>query len=447
LFLELGVEIFREITRKLKVIEWVVLRLVCKAFNTITHHPDLWRKVNLSGKVYTPEALALLLPDLQQTQDLTVFVKKLITLGPGFNTLSELRSLSLQGCAAFRDIGLVCEMLKNNSKLCSLNIQACSFGGKLDTLSSTPAMSQLTTLKMGSLNVPSIKPIFEHATRLRVLDVTANFKVPTPDFVASAKVFPESLTDLSMRGCPQLSDAAIVEMGTRCTNLTRLDLGKCPRITTGALKGINNLTQLNQLQMPGLELVVPEAFEGLSLPNITSLNLSRTGLTDSGLLKFLCPGLTYLNVASTGVTDACLEYVANHTKALKVLDLTYCKGVTDVSALPQCLQLDVLDLLGTNVSNHNDIYAILDLPQLYKIELGRSAVTEETVEYLCTKTTVCLATLECRHLAPEFMIRMLNLLHKRLYAARGALLKASLNYPKDFLQTHKESCNFKTTLF
>ncbi|XP_066493672.1 uncharacterized protein [Tiliqua scincoides] len=147
------------------------------------------------------------------------------------------------------------------------------------------------------------------------------------------------LTTLDLSGCSELTDRAILVIGSRLLALRCLRLGKLPRVTDAGFQGISHLQHLQNLDVSECSLVrcseLVTAFSAIEAqPKLASLNVAFCSLLrDSSVLslaKALSRSLRVLDLSScVSITNKSLRAIVSYLSHLSVLRLAWCKELTD----------------------------------------------------------------------------------------------------------------------
>ncbi|XP_053126551.1 F-box/LRR-repeat protein 20-like isoform X2 [Hemicordylus capensis] len=147
------------------------------------------------------------------------------------------------------------------------------------------------------------------------------------------------LTSLDLSGCSELSDRAVLAVGSRLPGLRGLRLGKLPRVTDTGFQGFSHLRRLQSLDVSECSLVscseLVKAFSAVEgQPKLVSLNVAFCSLLqDSSVLSLaraLSRSLQVLDLSScVSITNRSIQAIASHLLHLTVLRLAWCKELTD----------------------------------------------------------------------------------------------------------------------
>lgn len=178
------------------------------------------------------------------------------------------------------------------------------------------------------------------------------------------------LERLAVRGCYRITDNG-VEALTVLRWLRHLDISVCatdditisetlnkrPTISDASMHTLARMNQLETLEVEGCLSVSDTGLVRLvTLRNLTSLNLSATGLTDWGLkiLKHF-PHLQTLQVAACDISERQALEQLTAARKLTHLDVSRVPGVTDrlIKGLAEHLDLTYLDISGSEHLSDN----------------------------------------------------------------------------------------------
>ncbi|XP_062566491.1 uncharacterized protein LOC134228813 [Saccostrea cucullata] len=133
--------------------------------------------------------------------------------------------------------------------------------------------------------------------------------------------------------------------------LQTLSLKSCPLITDAGLLELNTLKKLKHLNLSGCRQLTDKCLEIIKdMPCLLSLNLDGTGVTEPGLtgiIPSLPTCLQALNLNRTSVTEKILPHL-KELENLKVLSLEHTK-VCGLSGVDKLLKLEALDVSQTDI--------------------------------------------------------------------------------------------------
>lgn len=164
-----------------------------------------------------------------------------------------------------------------------------------------------------SLTDSAIEVVAEECQKLQRLDLYWDVVLTDISITAlSTAAFPPLLTHLNLSGLKHITDAALVPLLRRCTNLTHLDLTRCEGIRDEALRTV-----------------------GQSCPRLRTLLLYATPAPTDAAFEAMAPGVPHLtHVDLTGmkfVTDKAIAALATHCKQIETLGLQWVTPLTDQS--------------------------------------------------------------------------------------------------------------------
>jgi hypothetical protein len=207
------------------------------------------------------------------------------------------------------------------------------------------------------------------------------------------------LNTLIMTGCMRCTDYGIAHIGS--LPLRELDISECYAITEVSLQYLS-CTPLLNLNLAGCSAIQSVGYSFLP-SSITALNLSRTGILDTGvchLSKLHC--LQKLNLNDTFITDVGMAYLS--ALPLYNLHLRSCINVTDAGiANLSSLPLGELDL-GYNYITNAGVANLSSLPlRLLKLDkCGR--ITDECLLYLRGKNLIIFDLRGCAKISKAALI-------------------------------------------
>ncbi|XP_027107178.2 uncharacterized protein [Coffea arabica] len=201
------------------------------------------------------------------------------TLSDNCNNLEE---LGLQGCSSITDSGLVL-LVQGCWRLKNLDVNKCSNVGDIGVTSVSKACSSLKTLKLlDCYNVgdASILSVANFCGDLQNLIIGGCRDVSDESLKQLAVACSNSLKNLRMDWCLNISDSSIECILQNCKQLEVLDIGCCEEVTDAAFQGLGG--GLFELHLKILKVS--------NCPKITVVGIGN-------LLKS-CNSLKYLDVRS-----------------------------------------------------------------------------------------------------------------------------------------------------
>ena len=164
-----------------------------------------------------------------------------------------------------------------------------------------------------------------------------------------------NLISLDLESCNRISDAGVVELARRCSQIKSLSLKNCPTITkTGMVEVGRRCQHLQSLDISGLP-VDDDAITNVAqqLPHLQTLIIAEcNNITDEGIKAVArqCLYLQTLNLwACDSITDIGLMEVARHCPHLQTLTIGG-EELTDASitaVVQQCLHIQSLEICNS----------------------------------------------------------------------------------------------------
>ncbi|PSS32724.1 F-box/LRR-repeat protein [Actinidia chinensis var. chinensis] len=214
-----------------------------------------------------------------------------------------------------------------------------------------------------------------------------------------------SLREISLSKCLGVTDDGLSSLVTKHKDLRKLDITCCRKITHVSIAHItNSCTCLMSLRMESCSLVPKEAFvligqrchfleeldltdneiddEGLkSISRCSKLSSLKLGIclniTDEGLthIGMCCSKLAELDLyRSAGIADPSILSIAHGCPALEMINIAYCKDITDSSfiSLSKCSKLNTLESRGCPLVTSLGLAAIaVGCKQLNRLDIKK----------------------------------------------------------------------------
>jgi F-box/leucine-rich repeat protein 2/20 len=160
----------------------------------------------------------------------------------------------------------------------------------------------------------------------------------TLQFTDFLKDIPSPLEELELTSCPWLDQKTFNSMVTICPELRRLGLASNFQLNYQIWVVLQKLNYLLSLDLARCGQLLDEDIRLIleSCDSLISLNLEECrGITDKGFsdISHLNPRLTSLNLSRTNVSDLSLIEIAIHCTELLHLNLTRCEKITDKGIL------------------------------------------------------------------------------------------------------------------
>jgi hypothetical protein len=202
------------------------------------------------------------------------------------------------------------------------------------------------------------------------------------------------LKHLKLTGCKQLTNAAVVEISTRCLRLETLHLASCELLSDEAFTALGATTApIQLLNLSGCHLVTDFGVHSLAaLRSLTNLDISFCkNLLDFSLQSLsTLPSLQTLNIGGCRlVTDTGVKALAN-LSCLKSLNVSNCVQVGDASlqqlaSAASSLVLESLNLSGCTTITSLGLRHLAQLPVLSWLNLSScTQLNDESVAALAS---------------------------------------------------------------
>lgn len=215
------------------------------------------------------------------------------------------------------------------------------------------------------------------------------------DFLKALSIF-VNLGSLVLRGCRRISDKGVPHIAG-LTSLTHLDLSPYvavslwdeeaddeEKVTDYSMEKLAALTNLTHLELEMCEQVHNSGL-GLLKPlrNLTYLNVSKTGVSNSGLETILgFTNLKSLRLGSCNISDSPGIIQLAKMTSLTYLDLNNKEGISNSSweKLAPLINLQRLDISFGGQMTDAGIPGLMKIPQLEWLDLGAcTGITDKGV--------------------------------------------------------------------
>jgi len=156
----------------------------------------------------------------------------------------------------------------------------------------------------------------------------------TDRFIDSLSNAAPNLLRLNLSGNPLVSDSALVMLALRCKSLEEIKLGSCVALTgrgiAFALKAFG--TKIKSLDLKGLSTLDSLCVTALCqhCPNLESLSISGTCLTEQGVLAILsqCLSLKRLEVSGLPISSATVTRLTALFNSMEFIDVSFCADIS-----------------------------------------------------------------------------------------------------------------------
>ncbi|CAE7833430.1 unnamed protein product [Symbiodinium microadriaticum] len=203
-----------------------------------------------------------------------------------------------------------------------------------ETLKALPVLPALEVLNLDGcqdVDDEGLIAVAQRCRSLRSFSIYWNVKATDEGIGKVLRAQPcGNLQELCFSGCKLLTDATVQRVVGRASNLQRLDLTRCPRVSEMGITLIcETLPELRVLRLYAMSQLSAESFLSLQkLPLLEELDLCGCRAEDAAVEAFLA---------------------AAEPGALKILNLTWCPALTDASMLAvakHCTRLTWLSFFG-----------------------------------------------------------------------------------------------------
>lgn len=208
----------------------------------------------------------------------------------------DLEALGLQGCTNITDSGLA-DLVKGCRKIKSLDINKCSNVGDAGVSSLAKACaSSLKTLKLldcYKVGNESILSLAQFCKNLETLIIGGCRDISDESIMLLADSCKDSLKNLRMDWCLNISDSSLSCILKQCRNLEALDIGCCEEVTDTAFRELGSddvlglkvlkVSNCTKITVTGIGKILDkcsslEYLDVRSLPHVTEVRCSEAGL-------------------------------------------------------------------------------------------------------------------------------------------------------------------------
>ncbi|CAH2036026.1 unnamed protein product [Thlaspi arvense] len=256
------------------------------------------------------------------------------TLAKSPKNLPMLSSLSLSGACRLSDVGLRA-LISAAPVIESINLSQCSLltSSSIDMLSDSLG-SVLRELYINECQNMDLKLILPALKKFEKLEVLSLVDLPSvrgrflSEFVTARG---QALKQLTLTNAVKLTDASVKAISLNCPNLSVLDLANVCKLTDSALGYLaNGCRALEKLIFDEAVAAFVETAGG-SLKELSLNNVKKVGHNTASALAKHSEKLQILDVSwCRAMSDVSLGYIVDNCSSLKLLKVFGCTQITDV---------------------------------------------------------------------------------------------------------------------
>eukprot|EP00761_Pharyngomonas_kirbyi_P001269 gb/GECH01001272.1/.p1 GENE.gb/GECH01001272.1/~~gb/GECH01001272.1/.p1 ORF type:complete len:760 (+),score=98.22 gb/GECH01001272.1/:1-2280(+) len=263
-----------------------------------------------------------------------------------------------------------------------------------------PGRSICTTLEKLSVELPSLGNngvinlfrCFSRANRLEFLSLAHMPYVNESVIDVLVSTLGDSLHNVELLGLRSLTDNALQNLSTSCSQINSIKLESCIRIgSMGIIPLVENITNLEELSLCYSE-ITDEAISAIGRHGSSLRKLSLSGcsrLTDDGIISLSrCQNLKDIDLSGIRcITDTSVIKLAQHCNLTRVL-LSQCSLLSDravrnlAAYSPQLTELNLEGL--TKITDSSLQYISQYCPRLRGLALRSNKVTDQGLCYLAS---------------------------------------------------------------
>ncbi|KAL7580137.1 hypothetical protein ACA910_012894 [Epithemia clementina (nom. ined.)] len=351
-----------------------------------------------------------------------------------FSHLLCLQALSLHGCRCLTDRCLAA--LSNLYNLSVLDISQCDLvtDEGIEMLESLEALEEIGLGWCRQLTDRALETIAKQPQRSSNVRILRLARCNLTDEGISELSRLQSIEELDLNGCARITSPALGKAIERLERLTILNVSYCPGILRSSWQGkINNLRSLELCYSAVRDTHILRLRH---LPALEELYLDSCPISDSAIGHLadsnVVPNLSSLDLADTDLTDIGLAHIAKFEKLTR-LSLFYCNiSNSGLRHLSRLTNLCSLNLDSRDISDEG----LRHLPkQLKSLDIFSGRITDTGCGHIAKITS--LETLElcgggvgdlgCTLLATLENLTSLNLSQNERISNRGAAALAALD--------------------
>jgi hypothetical protein len=246
----------------------------------------------------------------------------------------------------------------------------------------------------------------------------------------------KSLEELDLNGCSSIGSSCLGNVLAKLVKLTSLDVSYCPGILRSSWQGkINSLKSLDLCYSGVRDSQLARLTD---LPALEEINLDSCPVTDWAISHLaenkVMPNLISLDLADTDLSDLGMVHIAKFNK-LKRLSLFYCNLTnTSLRHLSSLTDLEVLNLDSRDISD-GGLFHLLGLQKLKSLDIFSGRITDSGCSFISKiksldSLELCgggVSDVGCSMIASLEKLTSLNLSQNERITNRGAAALAALS--------------------
>lgn len=350
--------------------------------------------------------------------------------------LISLESLSLDGCRCLTDRSVVA--IRNLTQMKRLDLSQCDLitDSGLEELEHLERIEELSLGWCRSITDLGIEVLTNQKGRSENLRILSLARVPVTDKGVRNLEKLLVLEELDINGCSNIGSVSLGNVLEKLTDLTSLDVSYCPGILRSSWQG--KIKALKTLYVCYSAVRDSHLSRLTDLPALEELNFDSCPISDWSISHLadnnVVPNLVSLDLADTDLSDLGMMKISKFRK-LKRLSLFYCNlSNSSLKHLSSLSDLEVLNLDSRDIGD-NGLFHLRSLRNLKSLDIFSGRVTD----YGCTHIAQIksLESLElcggivtdngCSILATLENLVTLNLSQNERITNRGAAALAALS--------------------
>eukprot|EP00533_Pseudo-nitzschia_delicatissima_P003298 CAMPEP_0116094606 /NCGR_PEP_ID=MMETSP0327-20121206/9223_1 /TAXON_ID=44447 /ORGANISM="Pseudo-nitzschia delicatissima, Strain B596" /LENGTH=869 /DNA_ID=CAMNT_0003586225 /DNA_START=108 /DNA_END=2717 /DNA_ORIENTATION=- len=361
--------------------------------------------------------------------------------------LISLEALSLDGCRCLTDRSAVA--ISNLTQMKKLDLSQCDLitDAGLEELEHLESIEELSLGWCRSITDLGIEILTGQNGRSKNLRILSLARVPITDTGVQHLAKLSVLEELDINGCSDIGSVSLGNVLAQLTKLTSLDVSYCPGILRSSWQG--KIKSLKTLYVCYSAVRDSHLSRLTDLPALEELNFDSCPISDWSISHLadnnVVPNLVSLDLADTDLSDLGMKKISKFKK-LKRLSLFYCNlSNSSLKHLSSLSDLEVLNLDSRDIGD-TGLFHLRCLKNLKSLDIFSGRVTD----YGCTHISQIksLESLEvcggvvtdngCSILARLENLITLNLSQNERITNRGAAALAALSKLKALNLSHTQ---------
>lgn len=291
--------------------------------------------------------------------------------------LITLEALSLDGCRCLTDRSMIA--ISNLIRIKKLDLSQCDLitNRGLEELEQIESIEELSLGWCRSITDEGIEALTNQFGRSEYMRILSLARIPITDVGVQHLSKLSSLEELDLNGCSNVGSASLGNVLGHLVKMRSLDVSYCPGILRSSWQGkINSLKRLDACYSAVRDSHIARLTE---LPSLEEINLDSCPIGDWTITHLadndVVPNLVSLDLADTDLSDLGMVKIAKF-QSLKRLSLFYCNiANSSLGHLSSLSNLEVLNLDSRHIGDEGLLH-LRSLRNLKALDIFSGKVTD-----------------------------------------------------------------------